>query len=161
MDCMRIVMIVSSTLLLAGCSQSPIIPGPTRFSRAVEAPAEPSGPGTEDQTRQLEEQWGVKVERASLSTGGYMLDFRYRGLDATKAAPILNRTIKPYLIDQATGAKFIVPTPPKVGQLRSGGKIREGAVYYTFFANPGCYIKSGNKVTVVVGDFQARDVVVQ
>jgi hypothetical protein len=109
----------------------------------------------------LEEQWGIKIERAVLSAGGYMVDFRFRVLDTAKAAPILNRTTHPHLVDQATGAKFIVPNPPKIGQLRSGRTIKQGAAYFILFANPGKYIKSGNKVTVVVGDFQARDIVVQ
>jgi len=108
----------------------------------------------------LHEDWGIEVQSARLSAGGYMVDFRFRVLDAVKAAQIFDRKIMPYLIDQATGAKFIVPSPPKVGQLRSGGNIKEDRVYFIFFANPARYVKSGNKVTIVVGDFRAEDVVV-
>ncbi len=108
----------------------------------------------------LEEEWGIKVESAMLSAGGYMVDFRFRVLDATKAARIFDRKTMPYMIDQATGAKFIVPSPPKVGPLRSGGNIKEGRVYFIFFANPAKYVKSGNKITVVVGDLNIQDIVV-
>jgi hypothetical protein len=90
-----------------------------------------------------------------------MVDFRFRILDGAKAAPLLERSVKPYLVDQATGARFIVPAPPKVGQLRSGGRPRDGRVYFIYFANPGQYVKSGDKVTVAIGDFRARDIVVQ
>jgi len=36
-----------------------------------------------------------------------------------EVAPLADRGIKPYLIDQASGAKVIVPNPPKVGPLRT------------------------------------------
>ncbi|MHC4353304.1 MAG: hypothetical protein ACYS0H_11370 [Planctomycetota bacterium] len=89
-----------------------------------------------------------------------MVDFRFRVLNADKAAKLFDRRIMPHMIDQATGAKFIVPSPPKVGQLRSGGNIKEDRIYFIFFANPAKYVKSGNKITIVVGDFKAEDIVV-
>jgi hypothetical protein len=109
---------------------------------------------------QLEVDWGIKVESARLSAAGYMVDFRFRVLDAAKAAQIFDRKTMPHMIDQATGATFIVPTPPKIGQLRSGGNIQEGKIYFIFFANPAKYVKSGNKITVEVGDFKVQDIVV-
>lgn len=88
--------------------------------------------GHEKQPEQstLEEDWGIKIESARLSAGGYMIDFRFRVLDAEKAAQIFDRKIMPQMIDQATGARFIVPSPPKVGQLRSGGNIKEDRIYF-------------------------------
>lgn len=108
----------------------------------------------------LPEAWGIKIEYAMLSAGGYMVDFRFRVLNVEKAAPIFDRKVMPRMIDQATGAEFIVPSPPKVGPLRSGGNIKEGKVYFIFFANPARYVKSGNKITVLIGDFRLEDVVV-
>lgn len=108
----------------------------------------------------LEEDWGIKVESTTLSAGDYMIDFRFRVLDAAKAAQIFDRRIMPQMIDQATGATFIVPSPPKVGQLRSGGNIKEGKIYYIFFANPAKYVKSGSKITIEIGDFKIQDIVV-
>jgi hypothetical protein len=57
--------------------------------------------------------WGVKVEGIRLSAADYMLDFRYRVIDPEKAKPLLSRQVKPYLVDQESGAKLIVPAPPK------------------------------------------------
>ena len=74
---------------------------------------------------------------------------------------IINPVIKPYLVDQATGAKFIVPAPPKVGQLRNTKNIEADKIYFIFFANPGRYVKSGNKVVVVIGDCKIDNIVVQ
>ena len=109
----------------------------------------------------LEEQWGIRVLNIRVSAGGYMLDFRYKVLDAEKAAPLFDRRIKPYLIDQATGASFAVPEPPKVGALRQTRKPVADRNYFIIFANPGKYVKQGDKVTVVIGDFRAGDLVVE
>jgi len=128
-------------------------------SLSVEVP-KPIENERESEQSQLEEDWGIKVESARLSAAGYMVDFRFRVLDASKAAQIFNRKTMPQMIDQATGARFIVPSPPKVGQLRSGGNIKEDRIYFIFFANPAKYVKSGNKITVVVGDFKAEDIIV-
>jgi hypothetical protein len=90
-----------------------------------------------------------------------MLDFRYRVLDAEKAAPLFDRKNKAHLIDQATGAKFLVPESPKVGALRTTRPPQVGKNYFIIFANPGKYIKKGNTVTVVVGDFKVENLVVE
>ena len=108
------------------------------------------------------EQWGIQILSLRRSAGGYMLDFRYRVLDPQKAQPILNRDLKPYLIDQATGAKFIVPSPPKVGPLRQSAQTPiAGRTYFVLFANPGQYVQPGNKVSVVIGDFKAENLMVE
>jgi hypothetical protein len=109
-----------------------------------------------------EERWGVRIEGIRLTASGHMLDFRYRILDPEKASPLVNRTIKPYLIDQASGAKFMVPTPPKVGSFRQTSvKPYPDRTYFIFFANPGGYLKQGSLVTVVIGEFRAENIVVE
>lgn len=112
-------------------------------------------------TESLEETWGVQPEALRLSAGGYMLDFRFRVIDPDKAAPLFQRKIKPYLLDQASGAKFIVPTPPTVGPLRTTYKPQANRIYVMLFANPGRFVKPGRLVTVVMGDFRAENLQVQ
>jgi hypothetical protein len=109
---------------------------------------------------QTDDEWGIQIEAIRLSAGGYMLDFRYRVIDPGKAQALFDRKEKPYLIDQASGAKFIVPSPPKVGPLRTSNPPQSGRTYFILFANPGQYIKQGNKVTVVIGDFKVEDLTV-
>lgn len=109
-----------------------------------------------------ENKWGVNVESIRLSSAGYMLDFRYRILDPQKAAPLLSRQVKPYLVDQESGSKLIVPAPPKVGSLRQKSyQPIPGKIYFVLFSNPGRLVKPGNKVTVVIGDFRAEDLIVE
>ena len=90
-----------------------------------------------------------------------MLDFRFRVLEPDRAAPLLDRSAKPHLIVQATGARVIVPSPPKIGPLRTTQAPQTGRSYSVIFANPGGYIKRGNQVTVVIGDFRAEDLTVE
>ena len=114
---------------------------------------------TKDQAAQrslIEEQLGVRIEGLHLSSAGYMVDFRYRVLDPVRAAPLLDRKLSPYLLDETTGARLGVPDAPKVGQLRptSRNKVIPGRNYFILFANPGRYLQPGSKVTLVTGNTQ-------
>jgi hypothetical protein len=109
----------------------------------------------------IEEAWGIKILSLRLSANGYMLDFRYRLIDPKKAASLFDIRNKPYLIDQASGVKCYVPNPPKVGSLRTTKNPEPNKNYFILFANPGKFIKAGNKVTVVVGDFRAENLTVE
>ena len=109
----------------------------------------------------LEEKWGVRVLSIRQSAEGYMLDFRYRVFDPEKAMPLFDRKIKPVLIDEATGAVFAVPEPPKTGALRTTRPPARDKNYFIIFANPGRYVKKGSKVTVMIGDFKAQNLVVE
>ena len=112
----------------------------------------------------IEEQWGVKVESIRTSAAGNLLDFRYRILDSDKALPLVERKNKPYLIDQESGKTLGVPNGAKVGPLRQTvryGKPKEDRIYFVLFGNPGGFIKPGDKVTVVIGDFRVANLVVE
>jgi hypothetical protein len=115
----------------------------------------------EKNERSIGEKWGIQVLSTRLSAGGYILDFRYHVQDAEKASPLFSREITPYLVDQESGAKFLVPKSPMIGAMRTTGKPRPNRNYFILFANPGQYVKSGNKVTVVIGDFRAENLVVE
>lgn len=80
----------------------------------------------EQQKQQLAEQWGIEILSMRLTAGSYMLDFRYKVLDTEKARPIFKRQIKAVLVDQDSGARFMVPNTPKVGPLRSSNMPKEG-----------------------------------
>jgi PAS domain S-box-containing protein len=109
----------------------------------------------------IEERWGIRIASLRRTAGGYMLDFRFRVVDPEKAKPLFDRAVKPYLVDQATGARMVVPSPPKAGPLRTTNPPQAEKSYFVLFANPGGQVRPGGKVTVVIGDFRAEDLTVQ
>lgn len=111
--------------------------------------------------KSIEDKWGIKILSVRLTANSYMLDFRYRVVDSEKAAPLFSHKIKPYLIDEASGSKFFVPNPPKVGSLRHTRKPSDNKNYFIIFANPARYVKKGNKVTIVIGDFKVENITVE
>lgn len=98
---------------------------------------------------------GLKLTGVQLSSGGYMLDFRYIVEDPALAAPMIDRALIPYLIHEASGARFAVPSPAKVGPLRQMPRqLEAGKQYFILFANPGQYVKAGDLVSVVIGKYR-------
>jgi len=109
----------------------------------------------------MKRQWGVEVMFVRRVAAGYMLEFRYKVLDAEKAKALFERQTKPLLTHAETGAKFIVPTPAKTGALRNSNLPHAGHTYWMFFANPGKFVKPGEQVSVEIGNFLADELVVQ
>jgi hypothetical protein len=108
----------------------------------------------------MKREWGIESLGVHQTSAGYMLQFRYRVLDPKVARPLFDRKIKPYLIDSATGARVIVPSPDKVGQLRNTTAPEVGRTYWMLFANPGKMIKPGSEVHVHIGDFDSGSLLV-
>lgn len=109
----------------------------------------------------IEKKWGIKIGSIRLTAKDYMLDLRYRVKDPDKAKPILKRGQKPFLIDQATGKKLAVPTT-KVGPMRSTTvEPKANRQYVILFSNLNKIVKRGNKVTVVIGEFKAENLIVE
>lgn len=109
----------------------------------------------------MKRQWGVEVVFVRQTSAGYMLEFRYKVLDAEKAKPLFERQTKPTLTHVNSGARFIVPTPPKTGALRNSNPPLADHTYWMFFANPGKYVKPGDLVTIEIGDFVAKNIIVE
>ena len=112
----------------------------------------------------VEASYGIKVEALRLSAAGSMLDFRYRVVDAQKAAPILDGKMKPYLLDEARGARLGVPDTPVLGTIRQTArnhKILTDRSYFIMFGNPGKALQNGDKVTLLLGELRITDLTVQ
>jgi hypothetical protein len=109
----------------------------------------------------IEKKWGVRPISMQLTAADYMLDFRYKIVDAEKATAIINRNVKPYLIIEKTGVKLNVPQSSKIGSLRQTRQFEKtNRNYFMIFVNPGRIVKSGDKVTLVAGDFKLEHVTV-
>ena len=109
----------------------------------------------------MKRQWGVEILFVRQMSAGYMLEFRYKVLDADKAAPLFERQTKPVLTHVESGARMIVPTPAKTGALRNSNAPLEGHTYWMFFANPGRFVDQGDRVNIEIGDFLVEGLVVE
>ncbi|HKK05404.1 MAG TPA: hypothetical protein VKA50_06080 [Gammaproteobacteria bacterium] len=111
---------------------------------------------------ELRNTWGIEILGIRTSAAGYMLDYRFRVKDVDKAAPLLDRTIPAYIVVEKSGARLGVPNPPTTGRLRASAKFpKKDRNYFIFFGNPGHYVKAGDRVSVVIGDFKVQHLVVQ
>jgi hypothetical protein len=105
---------------------------------------------------------GIEVVRIRPALDGLMLDLRYRITDEAKAVATLQRNTPLSLIDQATGQVLQVPNMAKVGKMRNvPNKDDEGKILWIFFGNPDGAVKTGSKVTFVIGDVQIKDITVE
>ena len=105
--------------------------------------------------------WGVEKLEVRETSSGVLLRFSYRVTDANKARPLNDKKATPYLIDQKSRAVLQVPTMPKVGMLRQSGDPVNGLIYWMVFSNKGKFVKPGNHVDIVIGNFRAKGLIVQ
>ena len=157
----RQIQLVVGTLMLAGAlggAPAAVAQTATTVEISPTAPAVNATPIDVSDAKAIVRKWGITIESLRLTASGYMLDFRYRVIDARKAKPLFERKVKPVLKDEATGAIMAVPVPPKTGALRNSYDPKPGRSYFMFFGNPAHFIKAGNKVTVIIGAFSVSGI---
>jgi len=133
-------------------------PDPAPLTVAMAAPAEPAHHPREKTL--MKRQWGVEPIYVRQTAAGYMLEFRYKVLDAEKAKPLFERRSKPLLTHAESGAQLVVPTPAKTGALRNSNPPLAGHTYWMYFANPGRLVKPGDHVNIAIGEFRLEGAVV-
>ena len=92
---------------------------------------------------------------------GELVRFSYRVLDPEKAKALNEPRNEPTLIDPAAAVKLVVPSLEKVGKLRQSSAPEAGKIYWMAFSNKGRRVKPGDRVNVVIGNFQATRLVVE
>jgi outer membrane murein-binding lipoprotein Lpp len=160
--------LVLGTALLAGCA---VTAEPAAVSSAVDSAAgaastvaasprlaqpEPaSAPEEAFGAGRVVDKFGVRLTGVRLTANGYVVDLRYRVLDPDKAQGLLDRKVRPVLVDETTGNRFYVPVPPTVGALRQTSRnkvIHTDRDYFMLFANPDRKLQAGSKVALYVGE---------
>lgn len=123
------------------------------FAYSVSLPAGPS------ELARAEAACGIRVEKLTLAASGYLLDFRYRVLDRSKASELLDPETAPYLMLERMPVRLDAVALP----LEAPSTTREptDGVHVALFGNPGQLIKQGDRVTLVLGRFKARGLTVQ
>jgi hypothetical protein len=109
----------------------------------------------------MKREWGIEIMYVRQTSAGYMLEFRYKVLDADKAAALFERQTKPLLTHVDSGAILVVTTPAKTGALRNSNTPIAGNTYWMFFANPGKLVQVGDQVNIEIGEFSADGIFVK
>lgn len=104
--------------------------------------------------------WGVDSLGVKSVESGEIIRFSYRIVNADKAKMLNDKKAEPFLIDPQAHLKLVVPSLEKVGQLRQSGTPEVGKVYWMAFSNKGRFVKRGDHVSVVIGQFHADGLVV-
>jgi hypothetical protein len=105
--------------------------------------------------------FGVDQMRVIYTASGSELEFRYRVIDPDKAAVLSDKRLAPYLIDERSGIRLMVPVVEQVGALRTTGTPERGREYFMLFGNAGKTVKPGARVDVSIGTFQVRGLTVE
>jgi len=105
--------------------------------------------------------WGIKVIGVRSTAANYMLEFRYRVVNADKAAPLFVRKTKPYLIHKPSGKVLGVPTTAKLGPLRNSNTPQQGRTYWMFFGNAARLVKPGDTIRITIGDYDSGELIVE
>lgn len=137
-----------------------LLAGPT-YAEEKAAPGGEISTGTNGEKKKVEEKWGIQVKGIRLTAAEYMLDFRYHVTDSEKASSILNRQEKATLIHQESGTVMQVPTTRLGAMRQTSVKPAAGRDYIIFFANRNGLIKTGDKVTVIIGNFKMENLIVE
>lgn len=109
------------------------------------------------------DRWGIVPVRVQLTTGGYMVYFRYRVTDEQRATPFFDKQLKLKLVDRATGVSAGVTQDTKLGALRSSPRTAptRGKEYFVLFSNPNGALRSGGSVDVELGPATFKNLVVE
>jgi hypothetical protein len=145
---------LTAAALAAGTS-TPAVHGHKKASR-YEAGAMPAG------ARQYYAvTWGVDQLTVKLAESGQLVRFSYRVVDADKAQALEDKASSPSLLDEKAHAVLSIPVMDKVGPLRQSMPAETGKTYWMMFSNKGNKVRSGHRVSVVIGAIRIDGLIVQ
>jgi hypothetical protein len=105
--------------------------------------------------------FGVDQMRVHYTASGASVEFRYRVVDPDKAAVLSDKHATPYMLDEQTGIRLLVPVMEQIGALRQTVTPEQGREYWLLFANAGKVVKPGQRVDVSIGSFHVRGLTVE
>jgi hypothetical protein len=105
--------------------------------------------------------FGVDQLQVQSTASGNLIRFRYRVVDARRAAAIADKKSTPYLYGRRSRALLQVPTMDFVGELRQAQTVENGKDYWMVFSNKGNHVRIGDRVDVLVGPVRIEGLVVE
>lgn len=104
--------------------------------------------------------WGIDSVSVKLVESGELVRFSYRVLDPAKARMLNDKKSQTSLLDPRAGVSLTIPTVENIGQLRQTDEPVAGRAYWMTFSNKGRPVKRGDRVSVLIGQFRAENLVV-
>lgn len=148
------------TAAQADPTQSAATPKPTSApSVRKKSPYQPEGVPPSGRTY-LAVTTGAREFKVRRTNAGNLIRFSYRVANAEQAKVLNDRKTTPYMIGHTSHALLQVPVMEKVGPLRQSTRPEVGKEYWMVFSNKGDVVKSGERVSVVIGSFRVDGLVV-
>lgn len=97
---------------------------------------------------------GIDNMRVRRTNAGNLIRFTYRVNDPDRATALNDKKATPYLVGHSSHAVLYVPVMDKVGPLRQSTRPDAGKEYWMVFSNKGDVVKTGERVSVVIGQFR-------
>ncbi|MCP3852644.1 MAG: hypothetical protein GY694_20815 [Gammaproteobacteria bacterium] len=116
------------------------------------------------QSIEMQDAWGIEPIHVRLTGAAYMIEFRYKILDAEKALMLSSRKRAefPYLRAIKSKALLSVPYGPTVGFLKSNRRFHKlGKNYIAMFSNEGQHLLRGDKVKIQIKDQLSQELTVE
>jgi hypothetical protein len=104
---------------------------------------------------------GIDNMSVRRTASGNLLRFSYRVTDPALAKFLGDKSVTPYLYDEASHVLLEVPVMDNIGQLRQTGDLEVNQEYWMVFSNKGNLVKAGDRVNVLIGSFHIDGLVVQ
>lgn len=137
--------------VLAGLSWgTPSAPGQSAFP-----PVATLLPGRAATAAEVEQRLGIRVRFIAVTAAGGLVELRYEVVDPEKAAPLLERSGRPVLVAEDSGAVLTMHVRP------AQDRFLAGRTYSFLFANTRSVIRPGSLVTVAIGDLRLEHVQAQ
>ena len=105
--------------------------------------------------------WGVDQLTVKLAESGQLVRFSYRVVDADKAQILEDKASSPSMLDEGAHVALSIPVMDKVGPLRQSMPAETDKTYWMLFSNKGNKVRSGHRVSVVIGSFRVDGLIVQ
>jgi hypothetical protein len=151
---LRIVGMLLGAALVAGVGVAAGLAFNGDDAPVVPEAATPTWTRTPVSTAKLQARLGIRLTQVAVTGGGGLIDLRFQVLDPELAASIHDAETPPALVEERSGV-FL-------GQLLMGhshtGPFKQAQTYYLIFVNEGNWVHRGDRVAVLLGDFQVGHV---
>lgn len=124
----------------------------------TEKVAPSSSPSRDLPAAQLEERYGIKLQRIAVTGAGGLVELRFTILDPLKARALLNdkdRAVSPSLIAEDTGNTLQAPRQGTWRNIR----MQKDAACFVLFPNARSAVKKGTRVSLAFGTVRVEPVV--